>query len=171
MDSDSNKRNPSDLLSLPPVDLKTRKENDIVKVFDIVRNKYVALTPEEFVRQHFVHWLVNTYHYPLSLLMNEVTINLNGLSRRCDTVLFRADGRPRVIVEYKAPTVPITQKTFDQIARYNLVLEADYLIVSNGVNHYCCSIDTANKTYNFIPVIPDYLDMVNSPNSDNFNYN
>lgn len=159
--------NLSNLLTIPAVDLKIRKENDIVKVFDIVRRKYVALTPEEFVRQHFVHWLVNKYHYPLPLLMNEVTIDLNGLSRRCDTVLFRSDGRPRVIVEYKAPTVVISQKTFDQIARYNLVLGADYLIVSNGVNHYCCAIDTTNKTYNFIPLIPDYNVMVRLPNCEN----
>ncbi|MDE6083486.1 MAG: type I restriction enzyme HsdR N-terminal domain-containing protein [Muribaculaceae bacterium] len=164
-------RDLSRLLNLPPVDLRLKRESDNVKVFDTLRKKYVAVTPEEIVRQHFVSYLINTFHYPASLMQNEVSLSLNGLSRRCDTVIYRPDGRPRVIVEYKAPTVCITQSTFDQIARYNIVLEADYLIVSNGIEHFCCVYDHQKHTYNFIPVIPDYKHLVRTPDSGYFDEN
>lgn len=146
-------------LNLPPVELKTRLDGKILRVFDPLRKKYVALTPEEYVRTHFTSWLINSLHYPVSLMANEVSIDLNGMSRRCDTVVFNHDLTPLVIVEYKAPGVSITQSTFDQIVRYNMVLKARYLIVSNGLNHYCCRIDYENSTYHFISRIPDYLEM------------
>ncbi|MDE6648718.1 MAG: type I restriction enzyme HsdR N-terminal domain-containing protein [Muribaculaceae bacterium] len=129
-------------------------EGKILKVFDTLRRKYVALTPEEYVRQHFTAWMTGYLGYPASLMNNEVPLILNGTRRRCDTVVFRSDGSPSVIVEYKAPTVAITQKVFDQIARYNMVLHSRYLIVSNGLQHFCCSMDYEHDTYSFLRQIP-----------------
>lgn len=129
-------------------------EGDILKVFDPLRRKYVALSPEEYVRQHFTAWMIDSLGYPASLMNNEVSLSLNDTKRRCDTVVFRSDGSPAVIVEYKAPTVAITQKVFDQIARYNMVLRSHILIVSNGLSHFCCEMDYEKETYCFLPNIP-----------------
>ncbi|MBE6301008.1 MAG: type I restriction enzyme HsdR N-terminal domain-containing protein [Parabacteroides distasonis] len=125
-------------------------------IFDPIRKKYVTLTPEEWVRQHFVHYLITQKKYPGELLGNEVQVKLNGTSKRCDTVAYNRFLDPLMIVEYKAPTVTITSAVFDQIARYNMALHVDYLIVSNGINHYCCKIDYDNRSYSFLDVIPDY---------------
>ena len=146
-------------LNLPPFDLKTRLEGDILKVHDALRGKYVALTPEEYVRQHFVNFLVNYLHYPATVIANEIGIELNGTRKRCDTVVFGSDSSPLVIVEYKAPGVEITQSVFDQIVRYNMRLRARYLVVSNGLRHYCCRVDYDSDTYHFLPRIPDYADI------------
>ncbi len=89
-------------------------------------------------------------------MSNEIGIEVNGTRKRCDTVVFRREGTPLLIVEYKAPEINVTQAVFDQIVRYNMRLHAEYLIVSNGLNHYCCKIDYAANTYHFIPQIPDY---------------
>lgn len=153
-------------LNLPPVDLKIRREGNLVKVYDPLRDKYVNLTPEEFVRQHFTAYLINNLHFPPSIMANEVGIRLNDTLKRCDTVVYGSDGAPLVIVEYKAPGVPITQNVFDQIVRYNMELKARYLIVSNGMRHYCCVNDYAAGTYHFIPRIPDYASL-KSPFSEN----
>lgn len=157
--TDNNIRNFFPQLNLPPAQMKLRREKDCIKVFDILREKYVVLTPEEFVRQNFVTWLISGKHYPKSLIANEIGIDLNGTKKRCDTVVFNPDGTPLMIVEYKAPEIGITQSVFDQIARYNMCLRAKYLAVSNGINHYCCVIDYKTGTYNFLPSIPDYNDM------------
>ena len=143
-------------LNLPPVALRTRQDNGETKVFDPLRGKWVVLTPEEYVRQHFAAWLQSEYSYPASLIANEIGIELNGMRKRCDTVVFTRQGEPWIIVEYKAPDIKITQTVFDQIARYNMTLRASYLIVSNGMNHYCCKMDYASGTYHFIPCIPEY---------------
>ena len=129
-------------------------DGKILKVFDPLRGKYVALTPEEYVRQHFTAWMTDYFGYPASLMKNEVSLTLNNTKRRCDTVVFRSDGTPSVIVEYKAPTVSITQNVFDQIARYNMALHSRYLIVSNGLRHFCCEMDYDNESYAFLPHIP-----------------
>lgn len=146
-------------LQLPPFEMKLKRGENVLKIFDPLRKKYVILTPEEYVRQHFVNWLTTYLHYPVSLTSNEIGIELNGTKRRCDTVVFNTDGYPMVIVEYKAPNIKITQKVFDQIVRYNMVLHARYLMVSNGMSHYCCLIDYDRNTYSFIPEIPDYHDL------------
>jgi len=147
-------------LRLPAVHLRTMTDEEgTLKVFDPLRQKYVVLTPEEYVRQHFVSWLHEAHNYPIGVIANEVGIMVNGRKRRCDTVVFGRDGNPLVIVEYKQPEVSITQEVFDQIVRYNMALHASYLIVSNGMNHYCCKIDYINDTYHFIPVIPKYDDI------------
>ena len=143
-------------LNLPPYATKVAVRDGKNTIWDIIRRKYVALTPEEWVRQHFVHFLVEHKGYPASLLANEVALTLNGTSRRCDTVLYDRTLSPRMIIEYKAPHIPITQKVFDQICRYNLVFRVDYLIVSNGLSHYCCRMDYAHQSYQFLQDVPAY---------------
>ena len=151
-------------LNLPSFDKKVIQKDGRPFIFDIIRRLYVALTPEEWVRQHFVHFLIGTKGYPQSLMANEVQLKLNGMSRRCDTVAYDRKLRPRVIVEYKAPTVNITQQVFDQICRYNMVLQVDYLIVSNGLAHYCCKVDNTTHTYTFLKDIPSYEEVVKGKN-------
>ena len=117
------------------------------------------LTPEEWVRQHFVHYLIDCKGYPAALLANEVELLCGQKKLRCDSVLYDSNARPRMIVEYKAPTVTITQQTFNQIFAYNTLLHADYLVVSNGISHYCCKIDYTNRSYSFLSDIPRYEDL------------
>ncbi len=143
-------------LNLPPFEKKITKKDDKPFILDVIRRQYVALTPEEWVRQHFVHFLIEHKGYPQSLMGNEVQLKLNGMSRRCDTVVYDRSLHPRVIIEYKAPTVNITQKVFDQICRYNMVLQVDYLIVSNGLVHYCSKVDYPTRSYSFLQDIPAY---------------
>ncbi len=143
-------------LNLPTYDTKITTENGKLRIFDILRKSHVALTPEEWVRQHFVHYLISEKGYPASLMANETAINLNNIKLRCDTVIYDKNLTPRAIVEYKAPSVTISKNTFSQIARYNLVLKVDYLIISNGLKHYCCKMDYATNNYTFLLEIPDY---------------
>ncbi len=143
-------------LNLPSFAAKIQRRNGKNVIFDPLRRKFIALTPEEWVRQHFVHFLTELKGYPKGLLANEVQLDLNGTKKRCDTVLFGKDLSARMIVEYKAPHIEITQAVFDQITRYNMVLKVEYLIVSNGINHYCCRIDYSGMSYTFLPDIPGY---------------
>ena len=143
-------------LNLPSFERKITTKDDKPMIFDVIRRQYVALTPEEWVRQHFVHLLIEHKGFPQALMANEVQLKLNGMSRRCDTVVYNRELKPRIIVEYKAPTVNITQQVFDQICRYNMVLQVDYLIVSNGLVHYCCRIDYTTRSYTFLQEIPHY---------------
>jgi len=128
----------------------------MTKIFDSQRRKFVALTPEEWVRQNFVHFLLEHRGFSPAYLANEVEINLNGMSRRCDSVLYGTDMMPRMIIEYKRPDVEITQKVFNQICRYNMVLQVEYLVVSNGLNHYCCRLNEEKNGYIFLEDIPEY---------------
>ena len=143
-------------LNLPSFPFKLQQQNGKNVIFDALRKKYVALTPEEWVRQHFIRFLTDYKGYPKGLLANEVPLVLNGTKKRGDTVLFNKDLSARMIVEYKAPHIEITQAVFAKITRYNMVLKVDYLIVSNGINHYCCRIDYNTMSYTFLPEIPDY---------------
>lgn len=141
-------------LNLPPRELQIERNADgMIYVFDPLRKKKVVLTPEEWVRQHFVAHLIADLGYPVSLVANEVGLSLNGLSRRCDTVVWR-EGAPLALVEYKAPGVAVTRKVFEQIIRYNMVFKAPYLIVSNGLQHYCCKVIDNKVT--FLKEIPRY---------------
>ena len=147
-------------LNLPSYKINVAERCGRRMIYDFLRRRYVALTPEEWVRQHFTHFLVEHRHYPAALLGNEITVQLNGVARRCDSVLYSRDGgRPRMIVEYKAPDVPVTQAVFTQISAYNSVLRADYLIVSNGLQHYCCHVDYAAMKVDFLSDIPSYPDL------------
>ena len=125
-------------------------------IFDRLRRRFVTLTPEEWVRQNFVEFLIADRGFPAGLMSNEMSLTQNGICRRCDTVVTDLHGSPMVIVEYKAPSIKITQTVFDQICRYNMVLQAKYLIVSNGLQHYCCKIDYTHNSYSFLPDIPSY---------------
>ena len=137
------------------------RRNGRPAIFDFLRRRYVALTPEEWVRQHFTHYLVEHLAYPAALLANEVSLNVGGALRRCDSVLYaRQGGRPRLIVEYKAPDVAITQHVFNQIAAYNSVLRANYLIVTNGLDHYCCRMDYAGGRVKYLPAVPHYDELL-----------
>lgn len=144
------------LLNLPGYEAKIREKEGKREIFDRLRRCYVALTPEEWVRQHFVNMLIEYKGYPATLTANEVSITLNGMMRRCDTVVYDKNLRPIAIVEYKAPTVKIDEKVFAQIARYNLVLKVDFLIVSNGLQHFCCKMDYEKNSYSFLREIPAY---------------
>lgn len=147
-------------LNLPQYDINVKEIPDgQLQIFDRLRNKFVALTPEEWVRQHFVSFLITHKGFPAGLMANEVSLTLNGTLRRSDTVVYTSGATPLVIVEYKAPSVKISQKTFDQIIRYNMVFQAPYIIVSNGLNHYCCHIDFKNHSYKFLPDIPSYSEL------------
>lgn len=143
-------------LNLPSFGAKVKEKDGKPVIFDPVRRKYVALTPEEWVRQHFVNYLVTDKGYPKELLANEVPVKLNGTAKRCDTVAYNRFLAPLMIVEYKAPTIEITSAVFDQIVRYNMVLHVRYLTVSNGISHFCCKIDYENLTYSFLEGIPEY---------------
>ncbi|MDR1331007.1 MAG: type I restriction enzyme HsdR N-terminal domain-containing protein [Tannerella sp.] len=144
------------LLNLPCFAPKVSQRNGKRFIFDPIRRKHVALTPEEWVRQHFVNYLVSEKGYPRELLANEVTVSLNSQTRRCDTVVYDAGLQPLAIIEYKAPGVRITQDVFEQIMRYNISLRVGCLLVSNGVEHYGCRIDYGRDAYTYLKEVPSY---------------
>lgn len=146
-------------LNLPPFKYKVIKQNGKPAIFDVIRKKYVALTPEEWVRQHFVHYLIEHKGYPAALMANEMAITLNGMTRRCDSVLYDTKLQPKMIIEYKAATVPITQQVFQQICSYNFVLKVKWLIVSNGLQHYCCYLHPETQRFTFVKDIPFYEEL------------
>ena len=146
-------------LNLPPYQLRVRETNGRKQILDILRRKYVALTPEEWVRQHFIHYLIDHKGYPAPLLANEVPLQVGEKKVRADSVLYDNQLRPRMIIEYKAPTISLTQKVFEQISVYNLLLHVDYLIISNGIDTYICKMDYDNQAYTFLEAIPDYQDI------------
>lgn len=146
-------------LNLPETELKITTKNGKAQVFDVLRRKHVALTPEEWVRQLFVHFLIQHKGYPAECIGNEVSIALGGTRKRCDSVVYGQHAEPLMIVEYKAPDVEITQKAFEQISRYNIKLKVKWLIVSNGLQHYCTRIDYENSTYQFVEDIPPYSEL------------
>lgn len=147
-------------LNLPPFEIKLRGTKAQPQIFDILRKKYIALTPEEWVRQHFVHFLVEHKGYPAALMANEIQLKVGEKTLRADSVLYSRDLKPRMIIEYKAPHIPITQKVFDQISIYNMLLHVDYLVVSNGLQHYICKMDYNDKKYLFLEDIPDYEELL-----------
>lgn len=147
-------------LNLPTFDIKLRGTKEHPMIFDILRKKFIALTPEEWVRQHFIHFLVEHKGYPTGLLANEVQLKVGDKPLRADSVLYSRELKPRMIIEYKAPHIPITQKVFDQITIYNMLLHVDYLIVSNGIQHYICRMDYDGKKYLFLEDIPLYEDLL-----------
>ncbi|MDR0835726.1 MAG: type I restriction enzyme HsdR N-terminal domain-containing protein [Tannerella sp.] len=149
-------------LNLPHYYAKIIEKGNKSYIYDPLRRKDVALTPEEWVRQHFVHFLITDRLFPKELIANEVTINMNGTSKRCDTVVYNHLLEPVVIVEYKEPEVKITEQVFEQIARYNSVLKVQYLIVSNGFTHYCCFMDYKNSRCDFLKEIPTYSEIISA---------
>ena len=143
-------------LNLPAYPFKIQAGEQRSKIFDPVRKKYVALTPEEWVRQHFVQFLVNNKGCPASLIAIEQGLKLNKRNKRSDVVVYTTTGNPVLIVECKAPEVKISQEVFHQVAAYNMTLKVPLLVVTNGLQHYCCRIDHEQKTYAFLPDIPQW---------------
>lgn len=143
-------------LNLPTFDIKLKGTRQAPQIFDILRRRYIALTPEEWVRQHFIHFLIEHKKYPAALLANEVRLKVGDKTLRADSVLYNKDLRPIMIIEYKAPHIPITQRVFDQISIYNMLLHVDYLVVSNGLQHYACKIDYKSKKCLYLKDIPEY---------------
>ena len=146
-------------LNLPAYDVKIRGTREKPEIFDFLRRRYVALTPEEWVRQHFTHWLVDHKGYPKGLLGNEVALQCGDKTVRCDSIVYGNDQRPLMIIEYKAPTISLSQRVFTQISAYNLLLHVDYLVVSNGLQHYCLRMDYEHQTYQFLTNIPLYTEL------------
>ena len=146
-------------LNLPKYEIRIGRKDGRLTIFDFLRRRFVALTPEEWVRQHFTHFLVEHKSYPQGLLANEVELSVGDKSLRCDSVLYDRELRPRMIVEYKAPHIKLTQKVFQQIATYNLLLHVDYLVVSNGIEHHCVKMDYENEKYLFLEDIPEYKNL------------
>ena len=143
-------------LDFPKFDYRIKSKENKLSIFDIIRKKFVVLQPEEWVRQHCIHYLITVKNYPKSLINVEKMLMINGLKKRYDIVVFNPKGSIFLIVECKAANVKITQDTFDQIARYNLSLNAEYLMVTNGLNHYYCQMDVEQQRYTFLQDIPDY---------------
>ncbi len=129
-------------------------------VLDVYRKRFVKLTPEEEVRQRFVRYLVEEKGFPASLIMTEYSLKLNKLTRRCDILVHKPAGHPALLVECKAPEVSISQASFDQVARYNLAFRVRYLIVTNGLKHYCCQLDFETEKISFLSEIPAYADLL-----------
>ena len=146
-------------LNLPTFEMKVSGTRQQPKILDVLRRKYVAITPEEWVRQHFTHFLSEHKDYPAGLMANEVELRVGEKRLRCDSIIYNKDAAPLMIIEYKAPTVQLTEHVFDQITAYNMLLHVDYLIVSNGLQHICCRMDYDNHTYRFMPEIPDYTEL------------
>lgn len=146
-------------LNLPQYEIKIATRNSRSVIFDNLRRKFVSLTPEEWVRQHFIHFLTGHKGYPEALLANEIELTCGQKRLRCDSVLYDICARPRMIIEYKSPEIALTQKVFDQVSVYNMLLKVDYLIVSNGMQHYCCKMDYEKHSYAFLKDIPEYEDL------------
>ena len=127
-----------------------------VSIFDAIRKKFIILTPEEWVRQHVVQFLLEEKKYPHSLINVEKVLKVNGLRKRYDVVVYSPDGSIFILIECKAPEIKIAQATFDQIARYNMTMKASFLMVTNGLNHYFCQMDFENEKYHFLEELPNY---------------
>ncbi len=143
-------------LNFPSYTFRFKNSENKLSIFDDIRKKFIVLTPEEWVRQHCINFLLIEKEYPRSLINVEKELSVNGRKKRYDIVVYKPDGSIRVLIECKAPKVPIIQKVFDQIAQYNLTLKADLLMVTNGLNHYYCKMDYQNKRYNFLKDIPKH---------------
>jgi len=146
-------------LNFPHFEFKLRNLDTRPEIFDPVRRKFVTLTPEEWVRQHLILYITLVKGFPLSMIGVEKQLMLNKMPKRFDLVIFRRNGSPLLLAECKAPGVDITEKTFDQAARYNMLLKAGYFMITNGLEHYPCKLDYEHKQYIFIEDIPDFGDL------------
>ena len=146
-------------LQLPPYPFKIIEDEGILTIFDEIRKKHIIITPEEWVRQHFVQFLINQKGYPKALIKLEGGLKLHGKARRTDIVVFNPKGERMLLIECKAPSINIDQKVFDQVARYNIVHKVSLLAVSNGLEHYYCRIDFEKQDYSFIRELPNYREV------------
>jgi len=143
-------------LNFPTYSFRLKNSENNTHIFDVIRKKFVVLQPEEWVRQHCVQYLINEKNFPISLINVEKVVLINGLKKRYDIVVFNPDGSLALVVECKAPKVKISQAAFDQIARYNLTLKASYLMVTNGLNHYFCTMNHDLESFEFLETLPNY---------------
>ena len=143
-------------LNFPTYQFRFKNSENKVAIFDQIRKKFIILTPEEWVRQHVIQFLLEDKKYPHSLINVEKVLKVNGLRKRYDIVVFNPDGSIFILIECKAPSIKISQVTFDQIARYNMTMQAQFLMLSNGLNHYFCKMDFDNERYLFLPDLPVY---------------
>jgi hypothetical protein len=143
-------------LNLPPYQFKFKETEGRLMIFDSFRKKYVVLTPEEWVRQNFISYLISEKKFPASLIAVEAGLKYNQLQKRADILVYDKQGGPLLLVECKAPEVKITQDTFDQVARYNMTFKVKYLVVTNGMNHFCCQMDYSDNSYVYLKDIPVY---------------
>jgi hypothetical protein len=141
-------------LNLPSYQFKLKQQGLRTQIFDSIRKKYVMLTPEEWVRQNFLQFLIQEKNYPSSLIAVEAGLKYNQLQKRMDVLVYDKQGTPHLMVECKAPEVKINQDVFDQIARYNMVFKVKYLVVTNGMHHFCCLMDYTNNAYQYLEQIP-----------------
>jgi len=147
------------VLDLPDHGVKTKQGAEGTTVFDPIRRRWVALTPEEWVRQHVINYFIHDLECPASLIAVETKLVLHGMSKRADLVLHDRSGTPLALVECKAPGVPIGQATFEQAARYNLIYKVRFLMVTNGTKHYCCQVDHQRGSVDFLPSMPTFSTM------------
>jgi len=143
-------------LNFPRYNFRFKSNENKTLIFDIVRKKFIVLSPEEWVRQHVIHLLISEKKYPLSHINVEKQLKLNDTIKRYDIVVFNSNGSIKIIVECKAPKIKIDQQVFDQIARYNFVVQASYLVVTNGIDHYTCQMDYEKESYIFLKELPEY---------------
>jgi hypothetical protein len=145
-----------DKLNFPEYKIPVKNSENKAFLFDVIRKKWVKANPEEWVRVNCIHFLLNQKNVPISLISVEREIKIYNIKKRFDIVVYNSDGSSKILIECKAPRVKITQSSFDQIARYNLSLKSEYLMITNGINHYYCKMDFLNKKYIFIKEIPSY---------------
>jgi len=143
-------------LNFPTYSFRFKNSENNTHIFDVIRKKFVVLQPEEWVRQHCIQYLIQEKNYPISLINVEKVVLINGLKKRYDIVVFNPNGSLALVVECKAPEIKITQATFDQIARYNLTLKAPFLMVTNGLNHYFCTMNLNLESFEFLESLPNY---------------
>ena len=149
-------------LNLPEYNFRIKKQEEKLYIFDSQRKRYVSLSPEEWVRQHFIRFLIEEKGYPAAYLAVEKQLSMNGMMKRCDAILYNQYALPILIIELKAPNIPITQATFDQVAVYNSKLKVDFFIISNGLEHFCCRVNTETANYEFFPEIPNFSFFLNN---------
>ncbi|HSH19369.1 MAG TPA: type I restriction enzyme HsdR N-terminal domain-containing protein [Draconibacterium sp.] len=145
-------------LNLPEYAFRTKKEEGKPFIFDVIRKKFVVLTPEEWVRQNFIWYLKTDKKYPESLMTVEKQIMVNNNPRRFDLLIYTRNGQPHLIAEFKAPNIQITQETFNQVVRYNMALRVERVVVSNGLQHFACEIDYVKNSYSYLPEIPEFCE-------------
>tara|TARA_B100000809_G_scaffold190575_1_gene189190 strand:+ start:672 stop:1121 length:450 start_codon:yes stop_codon:yes gene_type:complete len=146
-------------LNLPQYPLKIKEEGGTRYIFDSIRKKYLVLLPEEWVRQNFIQFLVRDKNYAASLIAIEKGLKLNELQKRADIVIYDKQAKPIVLIECKAPKVKINQEVFEQVARYNMVFKVPYLLVTNGLEHYCAKVNFETNSFEFLKDIPDYKEL------------
>ncbi|NJN42586.1 MAG: type I restriction enzyme HsdR N-terminal domain-containing protein [Flammeovirgaceae bacterium] len=143
-------------LNLPAISAKLKKESGKVWIFDIIRKKFVVLTPEEWVRQHFIGYLITELDYPRSLFRVESGLQFNKVSKRSDILVYDREGKPWMLVECKSPTIRLNQKAFNQVSVYNMSIGARFVAVTNGMVHYCCEANQSDSAINFLTSFPKF---------------